>query len=206
MNDNDNRLTLGIEAEAGFTLIELVVVMAIIAVLATLIIGAIKIARTTAAETEHMSDARTLQAGLEAYYARYKSYPDISTEPDGDNDYSDYSYPYVIGESGNNPQGLCPSATQVAFLSFNELRTFLTNQGMSVKFSTPDSNCFSNGGGYAEISPVAYPCLDICDSSTPSCISANPSPGRSVNYILVPFNNDGNACNNFLTRDAILGP
>ena len=40
----------------GFTLIELVVVMAIIAVLAVLVIGAITVARNTAAETTNRSN------------------------------------------------------------------------------------------------------------------------------------------------------
>lgn len=62
----------------GFTLIELMVVMAIIAVLAVLVIGAIQIARRTATETANRSNARTIQAGLEAYYAKNKRYPDIS--------------------------------------------------------------------------------------------------------------------------------
>jgi len=59
----------------GFTLIEVVVVMAIIAVLAILVVGAITVARNTAKETTHRSNAKTVQAGLEAYFAKNKSYP-----------------------------------------------------------------------------------------------------------------------------------
>ena len=59
----------------GFTLIELMVVMAIIAVLATLIIGAVTVARNTSKETVHRGNARTLQAGLEAYFAKNRQYP-----------------------------------------------------------------------------------------------------------------------------------
>ncbi len=58
----------------GFTLIELVVVMAIIAVLAVLVIGAINIARHTAIETTNRSNAHTLRSCLEAYYAKYRVY------------------------------------------------------------------------------------------------------------------------------------
>ncbi len=53
----------------GFTLIELVVVMAIIAILAVLIIGAITIARHSATESANLSNARTIQTGLESYYS-----------------------------------------------------------------------------------------------------------------------------------------
>lgn len=59
----------------GFTLIEVVVVMAIIAVLAALVVGAINVARNTAKETTHRSNARTLEAGMQAYYARHRTGP-----------------------------------------------------------------------------------------------------------------------------------
>jgi prepilin-type N-terminal cleavage/methylation domain-containing protein len=62
----------------GFTLIELVVVMAIIAVLAVLIIGAIILARRTATETANRGNARTMQVAMEAYYAKNRSYPSFS--------------------------------------------------------------------------------------------------------------------------------
>lgn len=62
----------------GFTLIELMVVMAIIAVLAVMIIGAITIARATAKETIHRSNAKTLQVGLESYFASNRTYPTIA--------------------------------------------------------------------------------------------------------------------------------
>lgn len=59
----------------GFTLIEIVVVMAIIAVLAALVVGAIGVARKTAKETTHRANARNIRAGVEAYYSREKHYP-----------------------------------------------------------------------------------------------------------------------------------
>lgn len=61
----------------GFTLIELVVVMAIIAVLAMLIIGAIVVARNTAKETANRTNAKAIQAAMEAAYSRTRSYPAI---------------------------------------------------------------------------------------------------------------------------------
>lgn len=60
--------------KGGFTLIELVVVMAIIAILAVLIIGAIIVARRVSTETTNRSNAKTVQTGLEAFYSRYKNY------------------------------------------------------------------------------------------------------------------------------------
>jgi prepilin-type N-terminal cleavage/methylation domain-containing protein len=62
----------------GFTLIELVVVMAIIAVLAALIIGAIIVARNAATQTQNRGNAKTIQTGFEAWYTRNKTYPAMS--------------------------------------------------------------------------------------------------------------------------------
>jgi prepilin-type N-terminal cleavage/methylation domain-containing protein len=59
----------------GFTLIELVVVMAIIAILSVLVIGAITVARRTSTETANRGTAKSIQTGLEAYYAKNKQYP-----------------------------------------------------------------------------------------------------------------------------------
>lgn len=58
----------------GFTLVELLVVMALIAVLAVLILGAIQLARNTATETVHRSNAKVIQATLEANFAKFKRY------------------------------------------------------------------------------------------------------------------------------------
>jgi prepilin-type N-terminal cleavage/methylation domain-containing protein len=63
----------------GFTLIELVVVMAIIAVLAMLVVGAIIVARNTAKETTNRSNAKVAQTALEAKFASNRQYPTLTT-------------------------------------------------------------------------------------------------------------------------------
>jgi len=67
------------QQKKGFTLIELMVVMAIIAVLAVLMIGAIQLARSTATETIHRSNGKTIQTAMEGYYAKNKQYPVYGT-------------------------------------------------------------------------------------------------------------------------------
>jgi prepilin-type N-terminal cleavage/methylation domain-containing protein len=54
----------------GFTLIELVVVMAIIAILSVIIVGAILAARTAATNTQRTGAVRTLETALESRAAR----------------------------------------------------------------------------------------------------------------------------------------
>lgn len=62
------------QLKQGFTLVELMVVMAIIAVLATMIIGAIQLARSTATETVHRSNVKAVQTALEGYFATNRTY------------------------------------------------------------------------------------------------------------------------------------
>ncbi len=64
-----------IKKKKGFTLIEIVVVMAIIAVLAVLVVGAIMIARSQSRDTKYTADAKTIRDILESYYADHQRYP-----------------------------------------------------------------------------------------------------------------------------------
>jgi prepilin-type N-terminal cleavage/methylation domain-containing protein len=56
--------------EQGFTLIELVVVMAIIAVLAALMVAAISAARKQADSTQRMGNTKTLETATETFSAK----------------------------------------------------------------------------------------------------------------------------------------
>lgn len=60
--------------ERGFTLVEIVVVMAVLAILALIIIGAIMIARRQADNTKLRADAKTIRDLNEAYIAKNKTY------------------------------------------------------------------------------------------------------------------------------------
>jgi prepilin-type N-terminal cleavage/methylation domain-containing protein len=60
--------------QKGFTLIELVVVMAIIAILMVVLIGAILAARNAATNTTNKANANSIRIGLEAHYSKYGEY------------------------------------------------------------------------------------------------------------------------------------
>lgn len=89
----------------GFTLMELLVVMGIIAVLATLVIGAILTARNTAKETANRANAKAFQAGLESYYTRNRAYPVVAaanaTFTDGTNDIDTLNTAAILGTTVN---------------------------------------------------------------------------------------------------------
>ncbi len=58
----------------GFSIIELIIVMAIVSVIATLILAAIKTTKRTATETVHRSNAATLEDALISHYSRNHTY------------------------------------------------------------------------------------------------------------------------------------
>lgn len=61
--------------EKGFTLVELLVVMAIIGILIALAIAGLNIARRNARDTTRKADAQNLRILLEDYYLTAKRYP-----------------------------------------------------------------------------------------------------------------------------------
>jgi prepilin-type N-terminal cleavage/methylation domain-containing protein len=94
----------------GFTLIELMVVMALMAVLAVLVLGAVQLARNTATETIHRSNAKAVQTALEASFSKYKVYCNSTPDSDqldcdeGDVKYSlSTAYSRLTGKSLDNP-------------------------------------------------------------------------------------------------------
>lgn len=62
-------------SEQGFTLIEIVVVMAIVAVLAVLIVGAINIAKRQTKTTQAQTTLREITAAFQAYSIKTKQQP-----------------------------------------------------------------------------------------------------------------------------------
>ncbi len=62
-------------SRAGFTLIEMLVVITIIVVLVGLLLGGVMYAWNRMKQTQALADVNQLDAGLKAFYAKYKRYP-----------------------------------------------------------------------------------------------------------------------------------
>jgi prepilin-type N-terminal cleavage/methylation domain-containing protein len=71
------------KSKKAFTLIEIMIVMAIIAVLSVLIVGAITVARNTAKEAAHRTNAKSVIAGFYSYYASHRQWPAINKSFEG---------------------------------------------------------------------------------------------------------------------------
>lgn len=96
----------------AFTLIELVVVMAIIAILALLVVGAIVVARNTARRTANNSNATTLQTALEANFAKNRSYVYTGYAAGETFDLAEEKLGVKLGDGGcANKGGVVTSAT-----------------------------------------------------------------------------------------------
>ncbi len=67
----------------AFTLIELIVVVAIISLLSTVILASLSVARRSARDVERISSLREMQTALELYYSEFKEYPDGDGEGAG---------------------------------------------------------------------------------------------------------------------------
>lgn len=61
--------------KSGFTLIEMLVVVAIIGILSTFVLTELTGVRGNVRDTKRIADIRIIQAALEAYYERMDSYP-----------------------------------------------------------------------------------------------------------------------------------
>lgn len=66
-------------SKLGFTIIELLVVVAIIGLLSSIISFTLNNARTKARDTRRVSDLKQIKSGLDIYYQNGSGYPDTAT-------------------------------------------------------------------------------------------------------------------------------
>lgn len=84
------------KAQRGFTIIELLIVIAIIAILALLVLNNFQGAQAKARDTQRQTDINNLHAKLEEYYNDNGNYPATFTAA---------NFPGIDAESLNDPAG-----------------------------------------------------------------------------------------------------
>ena len=78
-HSQNSAFTLISEACQAFTLIELLIAMAILGILATVGLGSFRIAQMRGRDTERKSDLKQIANALELYYSDYRKYPETFT-------------------------------------------------------------------------------------------------------------------------------
>ncbi|MDP3772386.1 MAG: prepilin-type N-terminal cleavage/methylation domain-containing protein [bacterium] len=96
----------------GFTLLELLIIIAIIGILTTIIIAAVQTAKAQARDVRRLLDMRNIQTGLQLYFDKQREYPDALTnlvpdifptlpsDPLGGGGVNVYSYIPLVNASG----------------------------------------------------------------------------------------------------------
>ena len=84
------------KAQSGFTIIELLIVIAIIAILAGLVLNNFQGAQAKARDTQRVTDLNNVHSKLEEYYNENNGYPNTFTQT---------TFPGIDGESLKDPKG-----------------------------------------------------------------------------------------------------
>jgi prepilin-type N-terminal cleavage/methylation domain-containing protein len=151
----------------GFTLIELMVVIAIIGTLATLLTIALSSARLKARDTERISDVSQIRSSLEAYYQAEGSYPSAITA--GSALIGATTGKTFLAKIPSNPtpwtEGACTTGTDYTYTST------LSNDSYTITYCLA-SGSNQLGAGYWQARPdvLAYtgsaPCVPSCGGNT----------------------------------------
>lgn len=88
--------------ERGFTLVELMIVISVIAILATMALTGFRTAQASARDTQRQQNVKGIQVALECYYSENGTYPDSITWNDLSGTFGSC---WTGGSLDNKPQG-----------------------------------------------------------------------------------------------------
>jgi len=117
----------------GFTLIEMAITIAIIAVLAAMLLGAVMLSRKKARQTQCMSNLRQIGMGLTMYLDDYRQYPVATNMPS-----------LELNDLEPIPTGLTPYVSDKVFRCPLDNKEYFENESSSYEWNTrlngqPDS-------------------------------------------------------------------
>jgi prepilin-type N-terminal cleavage/methylation domain-containing protein len=161
--------------QKGFTLVELLVVMAILGILVTIIAGGFRSAQARGRDAQRKSDLKQIAQSLELFFSDYGRYP-------SDSEGRIVACPYVVGGGIACDWGedeftdtktiyfkTMPIDPTPSYDYYYRLVVDSSNQKFQLFAhleNTQDQDCL---GGDCQISPVAYSCGDkICNFAVTS--------------------------------------
>lgn len=153
----DNQRGDAFAPRSGFTLIEMLVVVAIIGLLSSTILVGLTDARKRARDARRIADLRQIQNGLENLYTTAQTYPksedlyalmpDLPTDPQGG------QYAYIRVNTNSYVLGACLENVRPAEIQ---------------SYSRPDADTFDVS---PRESPLQPPTECACDSPNAYCVS-----------------------------------
>lgn len=125
----------GGRGNSGFTLVEVLVVMAVIAVLAAIVFGVRDGVRDRAASSRAKAELALIAKGLEAYRAAYGDYPRLATSGSG----AESLYRALIGMTAPNGDRFDSGAKRRHFVDLSALTVGAISGGDPVELSSSGS-------------------------------------------------------------------
>lgn len=152
------------KAQRGFTIIELLIVIAIIAILAGLVLNNFQGAQAKARDTQRVTDVNNMHSKLEEYYNENGAYPSTIVAAD---------LPGIDAESLNDPDGTAVVANA------------------AVADATA-ANAVANPDTDAEYLYVPYPtgCTDDCTGYVLKTFIERPTDTTTNPYVKLGLNNE----------------
>ncbi|MBI1857111.1 prepilin-type N-terminal cleavage/methylation domain-containing protein [Candidatus Saccharibacteria bacterium] len=154
------------KTEKGFTIIELLIVIAIIIILAALVLNNFQGAQAKARDTQRVTDINNIHSKLEEYYNENNYYPSTFTAS---------TFPGIDGESLKDPKG--QTVTINAAVADQTAAQAVANPGTGNNYLYVPYNC--TGTGNTEC--VGYVLKTYIEK--PSATTPNPTVKLGLNNI-----------------------